>query len=69
MKKRILVRKLHYWVTPAIAFPFLVVIISGLLLQVKKEITWIQPATAQVNQIGDPQVSWDQILTLSLIHI
>lgn len=68
MKKRILVRKLHYWVTPAIAFPFLVVIISGLLLQVKKEITWIQPATAQVSQIGDPQVSWDQILTSLKAH-
>lgn len=43
-------------------------IISGLLLQVKKEITWIQPATAQVSQIGDPQVSWDQILTSLKAH-
>lgn len=68
LKKRMLVRKLHYWVTPIIALPFLVVIISGLFLQVKKEISWIQPPTAQVTQIQDPKVSWVQILDSLKAH-
>ncbi len=41
----ILNRKLHRWGAVVVALPLLVVILSGLLLQVKKEFSWIQPPT------------------------
>jgi hypothetical protein len=37
-------RKIHYWATAFVAVPILVVIGSGLLLQMKKYAQWIQPA-------------------------
>jgi uncharacterized iron-regulated membrane protein len=45
MKLNRLFRKLHFWGAMLIFIPVMVVIISGILLQVKKEIEWIQPAT------------------------
>ena len=36
-------RKLHRWGAVAVALPFLVVICSGILLQLKKQLTWVQP--------------------------
>lgn len=38
-------RKLHRWGAIAIAVPFLLVIVSGILLQLKKEWTWVQPGS------------------------
>ena len=39
-----LLRKLHYWGSIVIALPIAIIICSGLLLQLKKQISWIQPA-------------------------
>jgi len=36
-------RKTHYWATVFVAIPLLVIICSGILLQVKKQSAWIQP--------------------------
>lgn len=41
---RVLSRKAHRWGAIAIAVPFLVVIATGILLQLKKEWSWVQPA-------------------------
>jgi uncharacterized iron-regulated membrane protein len=38
-------RRLHRWATVLVVVPFLVVLVTGLLLQVKKEVAWIQPPT------------------------
>lgn len=38
-------RKLHRWGALLTAVPLLLVIVTGLLLQVKKEAAWIQPPT------------------------
>lgn len=43
MRFNLLVRKIHHWSTVFIAIPVLVVICSGLLLQVKKQVSWVQP--------------------------
>jgi uncharacterized iron-regulated membrane protein len=43
MRFNALTRNVHYWATACIALPILVIIGSGVLLQVKKEWTWIQP--------------------------
>lgn len=54
-------RKLHRWGALLIFIPLSLVIVSGLLLQVKKQVTWIQPAT--INGVGQsPEIDWEQIL-------
>jgi uncharacterized iron-regulated membrane protein len=40
---RILNRKLHRWGAIATALPFLLVIATGVLLQLKKQLPWVQP--------------------------
>ena len=37
-------RRIHYWATIPIAIPILIVIGSGVLLQMKKHWQWVQPA-------------------------
>lgn len=54
-------RKTHYWATAFIALPLLVIICSGLLLQMKKHSAWIQPE----EQIGTgtvPQIDFEGII-------
>lgn len=55
-------RKVHYWGSILVAVPALVIIASGLLLQVKKQWHWIQP-NEQRGTSTTPQVSFDQILS------
>ncbi len=43
MRLNLLNRKIHYWATVFVALPVLVVICSGLLLQMKKHFAWVQP--------------------------
>jgi uncharacterized iron-regulated membrane protein len=43
MKLNVLNRKVHYWASVIIAVPILIVICSGILLQLKKQFTWVQP--------------------------
>lgn len=45
MKASLLNRKLHRWGAVISALPLLVVVLTGLLLLLKKEIAWIQPPT------------------------
>ena len=54
-------RKLHRWGAVLTALPVLIVICTGLLLQVKKQFEWIQPATAKGSG-GELTSSFDQIL-------
>lgn len=55
-------RKLHRVGAVLVAIPFGLVLGTGLLLQVKKQIAWVQPPEQRA--AGDlPEVSWDAILT------
>ena len=54
-------RKLHRWGAIITAIPLLIVIVSGLLLQLKKEIAWIQPATMRGDS-SELALSWQEIL-------
>ncbi len=38
------IRRWHYWTTAFVALPLLVIVTSGLLLQLKKHWEWVQPA-------------------------
>jgi uncharacterized iron-regulated membrane protein len=58
---RIWGRKLHRWGAVLVAAPFLVVIVTGILLQLKKDVVWVQPAT-QKGRGNEPVVSFDAIL-------
>ncbi len=62
-------RRLHRWATVATALPLLVVLLSGILLQLKKEMTWVQPPTlrgAAPLEHRDPAVSLDKALAAAL---
>ena len=47
-----------------IALPVLLVIGTGLLLQVKKQVPWVQPPTERGSSM-EPQLSFDQILEVA----
>ncbi|GAB5406615.1 MAG: hypothetical protein Aurels2KO_48460 [Aureliella sp.] len=56
-------RKLHRWGAVLTAIPLLVVIVSGLLLQVKKQVAWVQPPTERGSESDqNPRQDWAAIL-------
>ena len=61
MSFNVLNRKIHYWVAFAISLPLGVMIATGLLLQLKKQWTWVQPA--EVRGTGKvPALSLNDVL-------
>ncbi|MFN5599267.1 MAG: PepSY domain-containing protein, partial [Gemmatimonas sp.] len=58
---RVLNRKLHRWGAIAAAVPFLLVVVTGLLLQLKKQLPWVQPPEQRTAHTV-PAVSMAQIL-------
>lgn len=57
-------RFLHKWGAIIISLPFIIVLISGLFLQVKKEFNWIQPPT-QTGSAQEPELSLHSILNIA----
>ena len=57
-------RIIHRWGSLAIALPTLIVLISGVVLQLKKQSDWIQPAT-QVGLRQPPEISFSRILDVA----
>lgn len=56
-------RKLHRWGAIITAVPMMLVIVTGLLLQIKKQSDWIQPPTAKGELANEmPNVEWNQIM-------
>lgn len=60
MNLNLLNRKVHYWASFVIALPLLVIFITGLLLQIKKQWTWVQPAEHRGSS-KTPQIGLDRI--------
>jgi uncharacterized iron-regulated membrane protein len=58
---RIWARKGHRWGAFLIALPFLLVIVTGILLQLKKEWSWVQPPSSR-GQGKTPAISMDVLL-------
>lgn len=54
-------RKVHYWATVFVTLPALAIFGSGILLQVKKQVPWVQPkeqrGTGKV-----PTITFEQVL-------
>ncbi len=61
MKLSRLTRLIHRWGSILIALPAIVVIVTGLILQLKKESSWVQPAT-QSGSSSEVTLSFDEIL-------
>ncbi len=61
VKATILNRKLHRWGAVLTFLPFLLVVLTGILLQIKKQSNWIQPPTA-VGSGSELSVGFDAIL-------
>jgi uncharacterized iron-regulated membrane protein len=57
-------RKLHRWGAIAVALPFILVISTGLLLQLKKQIPWVQPMEHKVAAVS-PMLSLPMILEIA----
>ena len=58
-----MVSKTHYWGSFIIILPVLLIIMSGVLLQLKKEVHWIQPPTKKGQEQNNPIISFDDILS------
>jgi uncharacterized iron-regulated membrane protein len=54
-------RRLHRLGALVTALPLLLVITSGLLLQLKKQLSWVQPVS-QRGSSGDLRVGWENLL-------
>ncbi|MEM8668082.1 MAG: PepSY domain-containing protein [Planctomycetota bacterium] len=64
MKASRLNRIVHRWGSIATAVPVLIVLVTGVVLQLKKESSWIQPKTQKgIDQ--PPQISFDEILAVT----
>lgn len=57
-------RKLHHWGAIIIGVHLVIVLISGVPLILKKELTWIQPPTIRGEQKG-LALEFDQILAIA----
>jgi uncharacterized iron-regulated membrane protein len=63
MKLSKLNRDVHRWGSVLIALPVLAVIVTGVILQLKKESAWIQPPT-QRGISDEPAIGFDEILSV-----
>ncbi len=61
---RLWLRKVHRWAAVVAAVPFLVVIVTGILLQLKKQSAWIQPATLRGHG-HEPTLSLPQLMEIA----
>ena len=57
-------RKTHYWGAIICALPILIVLVTGMLLLLKKDMEWVQPPSAR-GQGTIPEISFEQILVVA----
>ena len=64
MRFQILGRRLHYWLAIGVALPALVIFGTGVLLQVKKQVTWVQPQELR-GRGSTPSISFERVLAVA----
>ena len=57
MNWRKLHTNIHYWGASLIIIPFIIILCSGILLQVKNEFNWIQPKTEKIEKSNSNKIS------------
>jgi uncharacterized iron-regulated membrane protein len=60
----VLGRRIHYWLAIGVALPALVIFATGVLLQVKKQLTWVQPKEFRGSGTA-PALSLPQVLEVA----
>lgn len=55
-------RIFHRWTAIIIAIPMLLVIVTGIFLQLRKPVDWIQPPTAKGSQEYQPTIALERVL-------
>ena len=61
MKLNKQLRKIHYWISPFIFIPILIILSTGILLQLKKQSDWVQPPIQQgVSNV--PSIEFQEML-------
>src|SRR5262245_38317103 len=63
MKLQVLARKTHAWAAIIAAAPLLLIIATGVLLQLKKQLPWVQPPE-QRGASGVPALSFERVLAV-----
>src|SRR5688572_3510138 len=63
MKYQVFNRKFHYWAAIAVAVPSFIIISTGLLLQLKKDSSWVQPPERKGTG-KEPAITFDQVLEI-----
>ena len=58
-------RKTHYWGSFIVLLPVLIIIVTGIFLQMKKDFVWIRPETTTGQISNDPSISFEQILDIA----
>ena len=58
-------RKTHYWGSFIVLLPVSIIIVTGIFLQLKKDVVWIQPGTTTGQISNDPSISFEQILDIA----
>lgn len=64
MKLNLLNRKIHYWLSLFVALPLLVIVGTGIMLQWKKNASWIQP-TEHAAGPGEPHLSLGRMVEIA----
>lgn len=64
MNWNVLARKIHHWGSIAVALPILLVLGTGLLLQLKKQLPWVQPPEVRGGG-GAPALALPQVLEIA----
>jgi uncharacterized iron-regulated membrane protein len=64
MKPSKLNRDVHRWGSIITAVPVLVIVVTGIILQLKKDVAWIQPPTGQGTG-RQPTITFDRILQIA----
>ncbi len=62
MKFYSLNRKLHLWGSIITGIPIFIVIVTGIFIQVRRQVDWIQPPTQKTKTKYDVRITYDQII-------
>ncbi|MEO1656602.1 MAG: PepSY-associated TM helix domain-containing protein [Pseudomonadota bacterium] len=66
MKPQKLIRQIHHWASPLIMLPLGLVVVTGLMLMLKKDIAWIQPPTARGDAPTElPSQSFEELFNVA----
>ena len=67
MRAGYLNRKIHYWLSVWLALPMALIAVTGLLLQFKKSLAWVQPPE-QRRELNLPIAEWPRLLAAAQAH-